>query len=38
VRALSFAAEVRDDVIYFNNDHGLRQAIALYGWLQIDFR
>jgi hypothetical protein len=38
VRRLSFAAEVRDDVIYFSNDQGLRQAIALYGWLQIDFR
>jgi hypothetical protein len=28
---------VRDDVIYFNSDQGLRQAMALYGWIQIDF-
>ncbi len=37
VRGLSFGAEVRDDVIYFSSDQGLRQAIALYGWIQIDF-
>jgi hypothetical protein len=37
VHSLSFAAEVRDDVIYFNSDQGLRQAMALYGWIQIDF-
>jgi hypothetical protein len=37
VRSVSFAAEARDDVIYFSNDQGLRQALSFYGWIQIDF-